>query len=265
MTIAVGVVVVYGTLNLNDSRQAIHLEPELRTGGFAPEIDGESRSAFRRLQKRRAGRKSQSERDLRLPDPGSLESGSALAEPLYANVSLAEIPNLWAEFEAQPLGWDFLTKRIRSEIAAGATARDWDGIVLHQSSSPGGNAAMLDHYHRTVRGVEDGLAYHFVIGNGVYAGDGEIEVGERWVRQLRAGQLPGDQTETNGISICLVGNFSAHPPTAGQLRAMKELVTYLHARIGRQVEVATHRRSGDGSGSCPGRYFPRDLALTSSP
>jgi hypothetical protein len=36
-----------------------------------------------------------------------------------------------------------------------------------------GNAASYDRAHRR-RGMENGLAYHFVIGNGVDSGDGEI-------------------------------------------------------------------------------------------
>src|SRR3974390_2523242 len=64
----------------------------------------------------------------------------------------------------------------------------WRWLVIHHSGTEYGNAAIYDRQHRE-RGMENGLAYHFVIGNGVDSGDGEIEIGPRWLKQLKGGHV----------------------------------------------------------------------------
>ena len=59
--------------------------------------------------------------------------------------------------------------------------RKWRFIIVHHSASESGNAAKFDRDHRN-RGWDE-LGYHFVIGNGTMSGDGQIEVGPRWVKQ----------------------------------------------------------------------------------
>ena len=48
---------------------------------------------------------------------------------------------------------------------------NWQRIVVHHSAIKYGNAKKYDATHRQ-RGMKNGLAYHFVIGNGVDSGDG---------------------------------------------------------------------------------------------
>src|SRR5580765_4139378 len=74
------------------------------------------------------------------------------------------------------------TKRL--SIAPGR----WRWIVVHHSGIKYGNAEIYDRQHRE-RGMENGLSYHFVIGNGIDSGDGEIEVGGRWLKQLKGGHV----------------------------------------------------------------------------
>ena len=80
----------------------------------------------------------------------------------------------------------------RLSVARSETARisvrtgNWKRIVVHHSAIKYGNAAKYDAAHRQ-RGMQNGLAYHFVIGNGIDSGDGEVEIGPRWKKQLLGG------------------------------------------------------------------------------
>lgn len=132
----------------------------------------------------------------------------------------------------------------------------WRWIVAHHSAIKYGNAASYDRTHRR-RGMENGLAYHFVIGNGVDSGDGEIEVGARWLKQLKGGHVHREEINEVGIGICLVGNFEKTRPTPKQLLAFRELVDYLRADVvGKKIRFAVHKEIDPGRTVCPGRYFP---------
>jgi N-acetylmuramoyl-L-alanine amidase len=132
----------------------------------------------------------------------------------------------------------------------------WQYIVGHHSGIKNGNAAIYDRAHRE-RGMENGLAYHFVIGNGIDSGDGEIEIGPRWLKQLKGGHVHREEINEVGIGICLVGNFEETKPTAKQLAAFRELVDYLRSDVvGKKVRFAVHKEIDPGRTVCPGRYFP---------
>lgn len=134
----------------------------------------------------------------------------------------------------------------------------WQWIVGHHSAIKYGNAAIYDRAHRE-RGMENGLAYHFVIGNGIDSGDGEIEMGPRWLKQLQGGHVHREEINEVGIGICLVGNFEETKPTRNQLTAFRELVDYLRSEVvGKQTHFAVHREIDPGRTSCPGRYFPTE-------
>src|SRR5207248_10158489 len=64
--------------------------------------------------------------------------------------------------------------------------------ILHNSGTRQGNARVFDYYHKHVRRMQNGLAYHFVIGNGTSTGNGQIEVGDRWRRQINGGHVHSD-------------------------------------------------------------------------
>ena len=69
---------------------------------------------------------------------------------------------------------------VRAATAGIKVQRDkWQRIVVHHSAIKYGNVKKYDAAHRR-RGMQNGLAYHFLIGNGIDAGDGEIEIGPRW-------------------------------------------------------------------------------------
>lgn len=132
----------------------------------------------------------------------------------------------------------------------------WKYIVAHHSAIRYGNAAVYDRNHRR-RGMQNGLAYHFVIGNGVDSGDGEIEAGPRWRGQLHGGHVRKWEVNKHGIGICLVGNFEESRPTRRQLESFEALVGYLGGTVLRgQYEFLVHKEVDPRHTVCPGRHFP---------
>ncbi len=133
--------------------------------------------------------------------------------------------------------------------------REWKYIVIHHSASASGSADAFDYFHRVKRGWEGGLGYHFVIGNGHGSGDGQVEVGHRWLYQshgAHAGQMEYNQ---HGIGICLVGNFDEDCPSTRQVRNLVALIRELQQLCDIPSEnVILHRHIRDTE--CPGRNFP---------
>lgn len=133
----------------------------------------------------------------------------------------------------------------------------WKYIVIHHSGVDEGTMKSMDRYHREERHMENGLAYHFVIGNGNGMDDGEIGVGRRWLEQLNGGHLASEKQNTYCIGICLVGNFDKKKPTAKQMQNLTALTQALMKRckLGRS-SVRTHQQINIVRTRCPGRYFP---------
>jgi hypothetical protein len=134
--------------------------------------------------------------------------------------------------------------------------RPWRFIVVHHSATHKGCAAVFDQWHRNHNGWDE-LGYHFVIGNGTYTGDGDVEVGSRWPKQKHGAHCKVGQDETYndfGIGICLVGNFEKEWPSEAQMRSLARLVDYLSARF----EIPDSHIVGHGDVDdtrCPGRHF----------
>ncbi|NBT89755.1 MAG: LysM peptidoglycan-binding domain-containing protein [Verrucomicrobia bacterium] len=147
---------------------------------------------------------------------------------------------------------------VRAQIDAPKNRlRDWEYIVVHHSGTSGGNAKIFDYYHSQERGMENGMAYHFVIGNGTDSGDGEIEVGKRWLRQLQGGHLASETLNEVSIGICLVGDFSRSRLGPRQTAALIELVKYLHKMMPEsELKFRLHREINTRPTECPGRLFP---------
>ena len=148
--------------------------------------------------------------------------------------------------------------RVKREIDAPLyKARVWRNVVVHHSGSRGGSAAVFNAYHRR-RGMSNGLAYHFVIGNGTDSGDGEIEVGSRWTQQIHGGHVHSDALNKVSIGICLVGNFNETRPTARQIASTIELIDYLRYLQGRSnpIKFYVHREINPRPTECPGAKFP---------
>ena len=142
--------------------------------------------------------------------------------------------------------------------------RGWTHIVIHHSGTARGNVRDMDRYHRDHRRMENGLGYHFVIGNGNGMRDGEIAMGPRWAKQQDGGHLASAAQNKYSIGICLVGNFDESPPTPRQIESLRALVQYLQRRCNiRTGRVTTHTRINIRPTACPGRLFPTDAFLRS--
>ena len=133
----------------------------------------------------------------------------------------------------------------------------WKHIVGHHSATPNGNAAIFDRYHRAIRHMEYGLAYHFIIGNGTDSADGQIEIGPRWTEQLRGGHVKSLAWDENSIGICLVGNFEETRPTKNQIAAFIQLTGFLKRDLlANKPSLYLHREIPGEQTLCPGRNFP---------
>ena len=133
----------------------------------------------------------------------------------------------------------------------------WQTIVVHHAAVDEGSVKSLDRYHREQRHMENGLAYHFLIGNGNGMGDGEIAVGNRWKKQLDGGHLHSEAQNKIALGICLIGDFDKHPPTEKQMRSLENLVRALMQRC--QLDagaVKTHQQINLVHTQCPGSKFP---------
>lgn len=154
----------------------------------------------------------------------------------------------------------FLTRRVLGEIdRARVRGGRWKYTVVHNSGTRQGNARIFDYYHRHTRHMPNGMAYHFVIGNGSSTGDGQIEIGDRWRRQINGGHVHSDYLNNIAIGICLVGDFNRDVPTRAQYAALDELITYLRKRVGRVDRrlsiVKAHREINPVPTDCPGARF----------
>lgn len=154
----------------------------------------------------------------------------------------------------------YLTPAIRKAIDQAKVQRGrWKYIVVHNSGTRQGNARIFDVYHRRVRKMPNGLAYHFVIGNGNSSGNGEVEIGDRWTRQINGGHVASDYLNNIALGICLVGDLNRDKPTPQQLDALDELITYLRARVGKikgkSAIVKGHKEINPKPTDCPGDRF----------
>jgi hypothetical protein len=201
--------------------------------------------------------------------------GSALDEPAELTIEKTgyeKRPGFWARIfggggggSSSGGGYRYLTRSVRDAIdRAPANRRNppWQYIVVHNSGTRQGNAKVFDYYHKNVRHMRNGLAYHFVIGNGTSTGDGQIEIGDRWRRQINGGHVHSDHLNNIGRGICLVGDFNRSQPTKAQLGSCEELIRYLRQRCGKvgnhYAIVKPHREMNPPrwSTDCPGDAFP---------
>ncbi len=150
-----------------------------------------------------------------------------------------------------------LLSNVRAETAKINVRRDnWKRIVVHHSAIKYGNAKKYDSAHRQ-RGMQNGLAYHFLIGNGIDSGDGEIEIGPRWKKQLLGGHVRSYNLNLTAIGICLVGNFEQTHPSKKQLDAFTQLMDWLQGDVlKKKTQFAGHKELKGEQTICPGKNFP---------
>lgn len=157
--------------------------------------------------------------------------------------------------------WKYLPASVRKSIDQAKVKKGrWKYIIVHNSGTRQGNARIFDNYHRRVRKMQNGMAYHFVIGNGSSSGDGEIEIGSRWTKQVNGGHVASDYLNNISIGICLVGDLNRDKPTKAQIAALDELIQYLRGRVGKTsgkpAIVLPHKKINPKPTDCPGDRFP---------
>ena len=159
-----------------------------------------------------------------------------------------------------------LSSSVRDAIDSAKVRKGrWRHIVLHHSGTANGNIKGMDEYHRTRRHMENGLAYHFVIGNGKGMEDGAVGVGGRWTKQLNGGHLASESLNQIAIGICLVGNFDTKGPTKKQLATLDALLRALRERCDLPASaVKTHQQINPVYTRCPGRHFPSSTFASGS-
>ncbi|MEY2489014.1 MAG: hypothetical protein QOC70_956 [Verrucomicrobiota bacterium] len=169
----------------------------------------------------------------------------------------------WPWSRQQPSNYRYLTSATIDAIRRAPVQRArWKFVIVHNSGTRQGNARAFDYYHRKIRRMRNGLAYHFVIGNGTSSRNGQIEIGDRWRRQINGGHVHSDYMNNIGLGICLVGDFNRDQPTRAQLEACEELIRYLQERCGksdgRSLIVRPHREVNPPrwATDCPGDAFP---------
>jgi hypothetical protein len=173
--------------------------------------------------------------------------------------------SFWARLfgGARERTYRYLSRDVIDAIRRAPVQRSrWKFIIVHNSGTRQGNARAFDYYHRNVRHMQNGLAYHFVVGNGTSSGNGQVEVGDRWRRQINGGHVHSDYLNNISLGICLVGDFNRDHPTRAQLEATEELIGYLRERCGkadgRPIPVRPHREMNPPrwATDCPGDAFP---------
>jgi LysM repeat protein len=187
-----------------------------------------------------------------IADPRELQVGQVLSLPATPKDSASVAAS------ATPLPASLKRQLDAQKVTAGK----WRHIVIHHSATSVGSARSMELYHRNTRRMENGLAYHFVIGNGRGMGDGEIAIGSRWRRQIKGGHLASTALNDVSIGICLVGNYQLTRPTSRQLSSLYALVNYLEDRCRTPADaVKTHRQINTRPTDCPGRLFPTQALL----
>jgi LysM repeat protein len=189
-----------------------------------------------------------------LSAPDKLKIGQELKIPLKMNAS----PGTPARPVYVP---PTMAADVRAQLVKFPVNSRWRFIAIHHSATTQGSLESMDRYHKG-RGMTNGLAYHFVIGNGRNMGDGTIGIGNRWKRQINGGHLSAEWQNGIAIGICLVGNFEKSAPTAKQMKSLEALLAWLQTRTGiRKDMIMPHRKMNEKPTACPGKYFPMEKLL----
>lgn len=122
-------------------------------------------------------------------------------------------------------------------------------FLVHHSASPAATTTILDIQRWHHEKGWYGIGYQFVIyPNGdIYQGRPEWAVG------AHAWQDTQHEANSDGIGICLIGNFMTEKPTEAQLKSLVLLINYLKGLYG---DLPTIGHKDVMATSCPGTNFP---------
>ena len=170
-----------------------------------------------------------------IKDAGRIKTGARLMVPKFG------LPSQEKKKEPQPL----------------STPGNWKYIVIHHSATLEGSAEIFDRQHRQ-RGFWNGLGYHFVICNGTSGRrDGEIQVGDRWIKQINGAHCNVSNMNEVGIGICLVGDFeNGQRVTPRQMESLVSLVRSLQKSYNISADHVVRHSDIKHTTECPGHSFP---------
>jgi N-acetyl-anhydromuramyl-L-alanine amidase AmpD len=155
-----------------------------------------------------------------------------------------------------------------TKIVRIAKLREWKYVVLHHTATETGSVESIDAAHKLRKDASGnswrGIGYHFLIGNGHGMKDGEVAATFRWKDQTDGAHAGSAQYNTQGIGICLVGNFDDEPPTPAQMKALRDLMATLRTECRIETDGIV-RHTDIKATACPGKKFPWDTLLSSLP
>ena len=135
----------------------------------------------------------------------------------------------------------------------------WVYVVIHHSATESGSVESIHTEHARRKDSLGnpwlGIGYHFVIGNGSGMEDGQIEDTFRWKQQLHGAHSGSAIHNTNGIGICLIGNFENQKPSTKQMKAVTDLVTQLSKRYQIPARLVIGHNTVKPT-VCSGKHFP---------
>jgi len=120
-----------------------------------------------------------------------------------------------------------VNRALRSRVSQ--SAHRWDSIEIAFSGTRGGNIERLADAYGLASG--DQVNCHFVLCNGISAGDGEIQTTESWQQQAALRQVANSRADQQTIRICLIGEGGDTPPTDYQLKRLEMVLEELCRRF----------------------------------
>ena len=119
-------------------------------------------------------------------------------------------------------------------------------VIHHSASSPDTTVEDIHRWH-LARGWS-GIGYQYYI-----KGDGSVWEGRpEWTQGAHAYQDAQHEANTDGIGICLGGNFEINGPTDEQMQSLALLIMDIRTRY-QNIPVIGHNEVQ--ATSCPGKYF----------
>ncbi|MFA5794814.1 MAG: peptidoglycan recognition family protein [Candidatus Brocadiia bacterium] len=202
-------------------------------------------------------------------DPGLAQTEEAIVDQKIAETTAGlkgqvskQVSANKASFTPKPQAVNQLAPVKDDQKAVSANVQ-WKYIIIHHSATKNGSAKIFDRYHREEKGLAEGLAYHFVIGNGTNSKDGQVETGARWDKQIPGVHCWDGKMNQQSIGICLVGDFDQKNPTEKQVSALLKLLKELCQKYNiPSGNIVVHRDVDKGETNCPGKNFSLDTVKT---
>ena len=199
-------------------------------------------------------------------DPGLAQTEEGIVDKKISETTASlkgQVSNQLTDNKGNPNQKPQLNQPVKKDKKETPNKIQWKYIAIHHSATNNGSAKIFDRYHREEKGLTEGLAYHFVIGNGSSSKDGQIETGGRWEKQIPGAHCWDGKMNQQSIGVCLVGDFDQKKPTEKQVAALLKLLKELCQEYNiPNSNIVIHRDVDKGETNCPGKYFPMEQIKT---